>query len=285
MTLVAAAQFGERITIMADTAITDPNSHKPNIIPGRLKAVVIGSHVSVAYAGRSAAGTDAVREARKKLQSSGDVEKVIQGLCSITEEDDCDFILASHLRGPELRKISSGSISGSQQFQWAGDHELVGKLTAAMEQTRENPNSYVDEEATFLTAFSNILLQNVRPTTVTGGMPINLFASPCGHTYQAMAFSCMNRPIRLGKPEAEQEAHLGGGDVYRGRVVNTDFRGAGVVGIFFDEGNVGYVYSPLEWDDPLHLNSTSEEHVRAEVEKCCERLGGVRGVISLEQNH
>jgi tRNA threonylcarbamoyladenosine modification (KEOPS) complex Cgi121 subunit len=50
---------------MSDTMITDKGSARDNIIPGRLKSIVINSWLTISYAGLSTQAIDAIRKINK----------------------------------------------------------------------------------------------------------------------------------------------------------------------------------------------------------------------------
>jgi len=53
LTLIAALKMSERIVVMSDTAISDRDAIRSNLIPGRLKSVVVGPKMTISYAGLS----------------------------------------------------------------------------------------------------------------------------------------------------------------------------------------------------------------------------------------
>jgi hypothetical protein len=51
MTVVIGRRFGDAMVILSDTMISDSNTGRDNIIPGRLKAIIVADRLSIAYAG------------------------------------------------------------------------------------------------------------------------------------------------------------------------------------------------------------------------------------------
>ena len=62
MTIVAAMKFDKRIVVMSDTMISDSNELRNNVIPGRLKSIVINNWLTISDAGLSTQAIDAVRK-------------------------------------------------------------------------------------------------------------------------------------------------------------------------------------------------------------------------------
>jgi hypothetical protein len=83
-----------------------------NAIPGRLKAIVISDHVSIAYAGHSDPALHAVRRIPDIYVRCG-FAAVLQALGEFTAsgDHDVDFIVASHCPTAELRRVWNGQVS------------------------------------------------------------------------------------------------------------------------------------------------------------------------------
>ena len=47
MTIVAAMKCGERICVMSDTMISDRGLARDNVIPGRLKTIVVNKWLTI----------------------------------------------------------------------------------------------------------------------------------------------------------------------------------------------------------------------------------------------
>ena len=62
MTIVVAKKLDERIVDMSDTMISDLNEPKNNVIPGRLKSMVINNWLTISYANLSIQAIDAIRK-------------------------------------------------------------------------------------------------------------------------------------------------------------------------------------------------------------------------------
>src|SRR3954451_14228246 len=112
MTLIIARKLGRRIVIASDTMISDYDGTRQNVIPGRLKSVVLGPTFSVAYCGLANQCIDAIRSAQIAYLSTG-VEEALKVLRCATDEHQgqIEFVVAVHSPLAELRLIGNGVIS------------------------------------------------------------------------------------------------------------------------------------------------------------------------------
>lgn len=100
MTIVLAQKFGERIIILADTMISDSNTEKPSIIPGRLKAIVISKKLSIAYAGHANQCHDVALKCYSLARKNGQLNEILEFLrlssAPNNYEVEMEFIVAAH---------------------------------------------------------------------------------------------------------------------------------------------------------------------------------------------
>src|SRR4051794_36294601 len=122
MTIIIGRKFAERILIGSDTMISDNREPRHNIIPGRLKAVVLTGGFSAAYAGLSDQAINAIRSAKIALSGSKPAQ-ALQVLRAATEEHigKLDFMVALHRPRAELRVIRNGVISDPCEAAALGD--------------------------------------------------------------------------------------------------------------------------------------------------------------------
>jgi len=71
MTVVIGKCFGDTIVVLSDTMISDAQLGRADAIPGRLKAITINDHLSIAYAGHSDPALNIVRQTPGIYRSSG----------------------------------------------------------------------------------------------------------------------------------------------------------------------------------------------------------------------
>jgi hypothetical protein len=127
MTLVVAAQFGSRLLVFSDTMISNRSTGN-DIIPGRLKSVVINGTLSISYSGEADRALDSVRRIHKNNAIYKDVQDVVVVLAQTSARCDCDFIVAAHLPEPCLVKIADGKISSGGSRYWIGNPEPIRRL-------------------------------------------------------------------------------------------------------------------------------------------------------------
>lgn len=296
MTFVAVKMFERRTLIVSDTRITDPGKanraglgHRKfdNSIPGRIKAVVINPRLTVAYAGKALRALDTLRAV--SVLSSGNLPFVLDKLKEGSGDGEVDFLVAADLEGSQIFKISEGRVSTGQDFYWIGDPMAAGHFNLSLENTRvsqkqfaermrqQNPDDPQIEERAFSRAWGDLLLGSPNLIPGVGGIPITVNASPRGHHYCVSAGACMGENVRvmgdgrwLNDDNIEVEP-LYGQTSYS--IVASAHSGAAAVGVWLQEINAGYIYIPLDHDDPVRVSSMKElsELVRTNAE----RLGGV----------
>jgi hypothetical protein len=260
MTFVIARKLPDRIAILSDTMITDRDGARPNILPGRMKAIVVAPLVSVAYAGFAGPALAAIRRFRSALNAGQDSEEARTVLVAATAEhpDELDFLIASHERGPDLRRVWNGRVSGDLDQSVIGDTSLLKPLNTAEERwaAREYPAELAEHAAMgrFTGAFHD-LFEGVQIAAGVGGVPIILQASVYGHTYLSHGGVRNWDHINLATGlTPEHLAHRASGMTeWRYNVYSTALRGAPVVGLLLETIGVGFIYSPLRYDDPIQL--------------------------------
>jgi hypothetical protein len=143
--------------------ISDLTGTRHDVIPGRLKAVVLDLQTTVAYAGLPDQGIDAIKRARELLSSGASISDVEQMLAATTEkysdkqEFKLDFLIASHRDGATLKRIWNGGVSSRLEQTCIGQRDL---FSALLKQEGDTPRSVVphefEEEGPFLSAFHNL---------------------------------------------------------------------------------------------------------------------------------
>lgn len=283
MTIAIARRFGERICILADTMITDRDQPRADIIPGQLKAIVISLQISIAYAGRVAIGIQAARICRVAVMKGGGIAEVIEILKKHSEAGLCEFLVVSHERGAEIFKVKAGIQSGAQEVHWVGDPNVTQRLNKILQMLDEATNNTLrhnpmladvrTEESRFLGTFTNLFLTSPQVTTEVGGLVVSLLGSPYGHCYQQHAGAYSPGPITIGAPP-HPNALPRGGDRYAYNFLESNHRGVAIAGAFLDEARFGFIYNPLEADEPQLFRNTTMQAVIDELANLGARSGG-----------
>lgn len=262
MTIVVSKKFSDRICVLSDTMISDKGAIKNNIIPGRLKSIVINSWLTVSYAGVSIQAIDAVRELYRTNNLS--TELAIKHLAHVSKyyNGEIDFILCSHEHDPRMVKIANG-----QSFE-GGDAYWIGSSQAAIELSKtkfadikdNNLPDYISaEEMLFKREFDEFMRSN--RCEGIGGAIIDCLCSPYGHCYisHASSFSWDRIPIGKGKDDSNKRAavHKTGMYSYEYNVCSTSSRGVAIVGFYLGQAEIGYIYDPIHSDDAKEINNLS----------------------------
>jgi hypothetical protein len=107
VTIVIAQRRGEEILILSDTMIRESDKTRDNVFPGRLKAVIIGPQVTVAFAGNADPALLAVQGARRELRRSG-LSTAIDILKHESQDGGTDFLIAIHDPTARLVRLRNG---------------------------------------------------------------------------------------------------------------------------------------------------------------------------------
>lgn len=252
MTIVAAKRFGNRIIVLSDTMISDVGARADNIIPGRLKSIVLSKTLTVSYAGLSCQALDAIRVIYRSPPDS--VRVVIEFLAAKTAEftGELDFLVCTHTPCAELFKISNGRVYTGADFYWIGNSQAVSDLSQleVRQQKIENrPEWLFEEEMHFSNKFMVYLRENRRHGV--GGIVINCLCSDQGHCYQnyVSAFSWDEIIIDQFGCNRPQEAKETGMYHFECHVYSATKRGEAVVGLYLGQPGIGFIYDPLNHDE------------------------------------
>ena len=249
MTVVIGKCFGDTIVILSDTMISDAHLGRTDAIPGRLKAITINDHLSIAYAGHSDPALNIARQIPGIYRSSGLIgvlESLRQG--TACEGHDVDFIVASHDPGTELRRIWSGQISDSLNETCIGNCAILPEVMSRFTPASDGRTSARNFRLAFINAFTN---RRVHLGTGVGGFPIVLQAAPEGHLYKGHTLNESWKPIGPGGTTYEDENDLLTGEwSFRHDLLVPKRAGLAVIGVEVPQGKIGFVYAPLLESDP-----------------------------------
>jgi hypothetical protein len=301
MTLVAARKSGDRILMVSDTKLTrsdgtirsgsgDQRIH--DYVPGCLKSLVLSLKLSVGYAGISAKAIRTIRALTHKIDCSLDLAGALEFLQLASRDGTVDFIVVSHIDGPQILKVRDGSVSGDQDFHWIGDQEVCSLFLASIEEQREqhrrtivhpDDRAYFDEfheESCFRGGWSSLLLKSPSLTQSVGGIPIDVLCSPHGHCYQGGGGAFNANAIQITAngqwfgPDGQKVPPLYG--QYSYSLVGSALRGVPVIGVWLQETCTGYLYDPIESDLPERMSPTTIEALQEQVLRRSKLLGGIQ---------
>lgn len=125
MSLVTARLSRLGVRLYSDSQVTDPSQSKNNVIPGRLKLVVVNPNVCIGFAGQPYIAINAIRKVGTLSSSWSIIEHLIE--CHQGSKEAADFIVAT-LQPRSLHQISAGQhLAGGQEY-WIGDYEVSRSL-------------------------------------------------------------------------------------------------------------------------------------------------------------
>lgn len=260
MTIVASMKFLDRICVLSDTMISDPGNTTHNIIPGRLKSIVLNHWLTVSYAGLSNQAIDAVRMLYRANNVS--TESAIEYLAQVskTYSGEIDFILCSHQNEARMVKIMNGqSYEGSNAY-WIGSPQAATELsrTQLPEMKFESlPNYISTEEMLFKNSFHEFMKLN--RCEGIGGAIIDCLCSPYGHCYNTHASAFSWDTIILGKddPKKKEAANKTGMYHYEYNICSTSSRGLAIVGFYLGQAGIGFIYDPIHNDEAMKVKNLS----------------------------
>lgn len=179
LTIVIAQRRGEEILILSDTMISNPVETGPNIFPGRLKAVIIGPCVTVAYAGNADPAGVAIQKARFELDRAG-LAAAVEVLKQESHNGLTDFVVASHYPKVSLIRLRRGVQLEVKDICALGDDEPFKSL---IEQARVSSSVEPLKDSNLRLRFSDRLMTNKDLGNSVGGFPIAVQATASDHRY------------------------------------------------------------------------------------------------------
>jgi hypothetical protein len=285
MTLVIARRFDERIVVMSDTMVSDRDATRPSIIPGELKSIVVHRYASIAFAGSVNTAIDAIKRARQVLVETDNPTSAVDVLRKTSEESRntdyaSDFILTTHLGGAKIYRICDGIVQQPSDRCWIGNPDPLTEIERAEVGYAEGLRQRgmpVDPEHNFTFAASTVLQAASHTSAMVGGFIVRQLGSPWGHTYLTVGSVVLLEDVQGGTPETPDQLidRQSGKREYKYNIVETRYRGAGVVGGYLEQAKVGYVYAPLILERPLRLHPTTQEQMATPINMFAEQLGGV----------
>lgn len=276
MTLVAALRAETRVVIMSDTAIYNRDAVRRDVIPGRLKCIVLNSELTVAYAGLSSQALDVIRQAkRERLNANQTAELLV--CASDRYGGEIDFLLCSHedKTNPRLLKIADSRVYEGANYYWIGNAASARAL-ASYECNYTDSENAADfqsaNEREFTHRFFEYMHNNADPHI--GGAIVNCLCSSYGHCYQdhAGAHSWNIVLPNTDSPDVTAALHRTGRDSFSYHVYSPADRGIALVGFYMEQPCVGFLHIPLRQDDPVAVFAKTEAEFRRIVSEAAKEL-------------
>jgi hypothetical protein len=253
MTIVIAQIRGEEILIMGDTMVQEPEKKKHDVIPGRLKVIALGQHVTVAFAGMADIADGVIRRARKALHQSGiaDVRDILK---EASRNGDIDFILASHSPKANLSRVRGGVFLPVPDVCAIGNDE---PFKALIDRARSSPETGPLNQSDLRYKFMDKLLTNNNLGSTIGGFPITLHANAERHAYlRASAHYTFKFPEMLAGEDTVQplEQVYTGDGFYHFYIVPSDVHDLPIVGVVSLQARTGFIYSPIRSVEAIRVS-------------------------------
>lgn len=288
MTLITALKTGERIVVMSDTAISDRDAIRADLLPGRLKSITLGPRRTVSYAGLSAQALDVIRRLhRENIQSDEEVISRLRGACS-EFSGEVEFLACFHDDSKQARlvKITSSGVAEGANTYWIGNGDAARSL-ASMEleippRFGDLPSYVTQEEINFTYRFSKFI--ELHSDFVVGGAAITCVCSSNGHGYQSEAGATMLKPVQVPDPvppEVREAEARTGMSRFAYHIYGPQERGIAVVGFYLEQAATGYLHMPLFRDDALKVTADDQEAfsrivIETSLEKKADSLRGTQ---------
>jgi hypothetical protein len=213
----------------------------------------------VSFAGRVGPALKAIRSLRTAFAHNFEIETVLESFCTetIAHNGEVEFLVASRIPSPALYKISNGQKhSGSSRY-WIGDPEGASTLQRIIDTECDIEIPDLEHctaaESKLWLAFAGLITE--RRVQGVGGLPVFCVGSHEGFCYQNHAGTFNYGTVNVPETEEEQELRLtlertGMGPSYSYSVTTSRHRGTATIGGFFPQADTGYLYSPIDCDQP-----------------------------------
>jgi hypothetical protein len=261
MTLVLGYQTPTGVTIHADTQISHGLGGPNNLVPGRLKALVLRPDFCVAYAGPADLALKYIRQIAPQLTESVSTPDIAAMFLEAHNSAGraVDFLLA-HRRSATLQKISHGALSeGTNRF-WIGSAEAASAIDRLESNAPALPAQIPDMyRRTIVTGQAFSSLVNANAVDSVGGLPLTVRTFGTGFQYscEAAAFCAPQTFPGPGTWTVKFGTVQQGGYTYS-ILAPTDVH-VPLLAVYFVQGRLGYVYAPLQFDDAIPYEGVSHE--------------------------
>lgn len=266
MTLVVARNIRDRIFIISDSRITDPNILRRSSLQGALKAVILHRGLCVCFAGNLWRSQNAVSKLEINPGSYFDVEEILANLLQSHKDgdSDTDFIVAILTPNTSIFRIRSGQIERNLNAAWIGDHDAFSAYqkyfhsslslnsnnseSEQQEQTSLNINSI---RSKMIDAFISVIEDNTYPTV--DDFMVSVSTEPEGFKYLDSLFAANPSeqiiPAGVRTPLSFSGSAAEGG--YSHSIMTPREAGIGAIGVYFFQGSFGVLFYPARFDKAI----------------------------------
>jgi hypothetical protein len=256
VTLVVGLRSAQGLHLLSDTRISHRDVTQVEELPGRLKIVLLGPNICVAYAGTADNSLDIIRAA----PAPRSIEETLQYFhaAHIAAAKHVDFVVGC-AADRSLFNIRDGIVEPVESECWIGDGTAFEEYRRRKRAVHVPPGTPEQFEKILRAqqAFGGVIQDRVVSTV--GGLTVGASSRSEGFGYisQALAYyPSQTIPSGIATPLTFGGAAEGG---FAYTLLVPLLAGASVIAAHFLQGSLGFVYAPLHADKPI---SNSERVAR-----------------------
>lgn len=276
MTICVARQFGKRVLLSSDTAISSLVGRKRTALGGALKCWRITPNLAVAYAGNPHVANDVLATMIRGGLDGGSCGEVCSTLVRTTVGGAVDFLVVSHSeRGTEIAKVTDGNVSLGLPAAHIGSHAAFSRIQervgAELAERHGQALGQFREESAFSAGFASVIGEYVASgSDDVGGFAITMVGDGKSLWYQLGSAVFVGMPMTIRTSRTPVPVPFGNASTGAYAVsICTPAKGdnAIAVGVYHPFGRVGTLYAPLlqpDVDEPFTISEvTHDEFVDA----------------------
>ncbi len=266
MTLVVARIIEDRILLISDSRITDPNVLRRSSLKGALKAVILHRGLCVCFSGNLLIAQDAISKLEVNPNSYFESETIIDQLFQEHRKGDCgaDFLLVTLIPNTSITRIRRGQIERNLNAAWIGDYDafssyqqhfhnsLAQNSCNLLQDQLEQINLDVHKIFSKMTdAFISVIENNAHPTVDDFIVHISLGLEGFKYLDSLFAFNPNKQTIPAGvrTPLIFSGSAAEGG--YSHSIMTPREAGIGAIGVYFFQGSFGALFYPARFDEVI----------------------------------
>jgi hypothetical protein len=189
-------------------------------------------------------------------------------------------------------KIWDGLVATGENTYWIGNCNVAMEFlnfeaSISLPEKTKLPGYVTPEEYRFCSAATGLTLsRGTQIASDVGGLIVVQIGSPHGHRYLNHAATMAWDTIRIppGLTEQQIEDRKTGLTQYTYTTICSLERGAAVLGIYFEQAKLGFIYSPLTHDEARRIAPATMSQLGAEVRRLAREVGGSVRDVDLHVN-
>lgn len=262
MTLVVGSVEDRAVRLTCDSQISDRHAARNNVVPGRLKLVVLRPNTCIGYAGQPDIAIDAIRAARSLTDFDDIAEHLLH--TNVESHGRVDFLIAQ-LNPLRLEKIAQYRRFRGGSLYWIGDPEAVDVFGRLLDVATAPASNYPEYAlaARIHTAFLQLLSDTAAPSV--GGLSFTVARDREGFRYAPASMVFFpSQSIPSGVPTSLCFGGPAQGG-YAYSVYSANAPGVAAAAVYFLQGRCGCLYMPLVQDEAQWFSDVSQDDFKAAV--------------------